>query len=164
MRRAAQVKGQTVSAERLALAGWTLLLTNTTPALLSAAEAVVVAAVRWQIELLFKLWKSHGQLAVSRSEKPWRRLCELYAKLLGLLIQHWLWLLGAWDRPDRSLVQAAQLVQRFALALALALPSQDTLVPLLQTLQRCLASVGRLNKRRHTPSTFQRLTAAEALA
>ncbi len=164
LRRAAEVKGQTVSAERLALAGWTLLLTNATPALLSAEEVQVVTAVRWQIELLFKLWKGHGQLAVSRSAQPWRRLCEIYAKLLGLLIQHWLWLLGAWERPDRSLVQAAQIVQQFALSLALALAVRTRLEHLLATLQRCLANVGRLNKRRQKPSTFQRLRAAEALA
>jgi hypothetical protein len=163
LRRAATVKGQSVSAERLALAGWTLLLTNAPPALLSAEEAQVVAGVRWQIELLFKVWKSQGQLAHSRSQKPWRQLCEIYAKLLGLLIQHWLWLLGAWERPDRSLVQAAQVVQRFALSLAVALPAPTQLEQLLATLQRCLAVSGRLNKRQRKPSTFQRLTAVEAL-
>jgi hypothetical protein len=164
LRRAAQVKGQTVSAERLALAGWTLLLTNAPFELLNAAETVVVAAVRWQMELLFKLWKSQGQLAVSRSAQPWRQLCEIYAKLLGLLVQHWLLLIGCWDWPDRSLVQAAHMVQSFALSLALALGNPDTLDQLLTTIQRCLSTVGRLNKRRQKPSTFQRLAALEALA
>lgn len=164
LRRAAKVKGQTVSAERLVLAGWTLLLTNAPVELLNVAETVVVAAVRWQMELLFKLWKSQGQLAVSRSAQPWRQLCEIYAKLLGQLIQHWLLLMGCWDRPDRSLVQAAHMVQSFALSLALALGNADALEQLLHTIQRCLSTIGRLNKRRQKPATFQRLAALEALA
>jgi hypothetical protein len=164
LRRAAQIKGQMVSAERLALAGWTLLLTNAPVEQLSAAEAVVVATVRWQMELLFKLWKSHGQLGISRSGQAWRQLCEIYAKLLGQLIQHWVLLLGCWDRPDRSLVRAAQTVRLFALSLALALDSPSTIEKLLRIIQRCLATGGRLNKRRAKPSTFQRLAALEALA
>lgn len=164
LRRAAQVKGQMVSAERLALAGWTLLLTNAPAEKLNAAEAVVVAAVRWQMELLFKLWKSQGQVGISRSGQAWRQLCEIYAKLLGQLIQHWVLLLGCWDRPDRSLVRAAHTVRQFALALALALGSQSAIEKLLLIIQRCLATGGRLNKRREKPSTYQRLAALEALA
>ncbi len=43
---------------------------------------------RWQIELLWKLWKAHGKLDTWRSYKPKRILTEIYAKLLGLLITH----------------------------------------------------------------------------
>jgi hypothetical protein len=164
LRRAAQVKGQAVSAERLALADWTLLLTNVPVEKLNAEEAVVVATVRWQMELLFKLWKSEGRLATSRSGQAWRQLCEIYAKLLGLVVQHWLLLIGCWDRPDRSLVKAAQTIQSFALPLALALGHRADLERLLLQLQRCLATVGRINKRQAKPSTFQRLAALEALA
>jgi hypothetical protein len=164
LRRAAQVKGQAVSAERLALAGWTVLLTNAPVEKLNADEARVVAAVRWQMELLFKLWKSQGQLGRSRSRQAIRQLCEIYAKLLGQIIQHWLLLMGCWDRPDRSLVRAAHTVQRFAMSLAQALGSQAEIDKLLLTLQRCLSTAGRLNKRQAKPSTFQSLAALEALA
>src|SRR5262249_10331902 len=84
LRRAAQERGQTVSAERLALAAWTLLLTNIPPEQLTGEEVLRVAACRWQIELLFKLWKSHARLDESRSANPWRQLTEVYAKLLGV--------------------------------------------------------------------------------
>jgi hypothetical protein len=75
LRAAAQREGATPNARNLALADWTLLVTNLPPERLSVAEALVLARVRWQIELLFKLWKSGGQLATSRSAKPWRVLC-----------------------------------------------------------------------------------------
>ena len=40
-----------------------------------------------------------------------RILCELSAKLLGMLVQHWLLLLSCWDDPHRSLVGAAQVIR-----------------------------------------------------
>ena len=86
LREAARQKGRQVSALRLALAAWTILVTNVPPERLTLREALVVGRVRWQIELLFKLWKSHGSIDESRSTKPWRILCEVYAKLLAMLI------------------------------------------------------------------------------
>jgi hypothetical protein len=161
LRRAAQEQGHTVSAERLALAAWTLLLTNIPPDQLTTDEVQTVARVRWQIELLFKLWKSRGRLAHSRSAKPWRQLTEIYAKLLGLLLQHWLTLLSCWTRPDRSLVKAAQTIRKFAWGLAQALPRRAALQRQLARLRRCLATGCRMNKRRARPATFQCLLAAD---
>jgi hypothetical protein len=68
----AKDKGRPVSARRLALAEWTVYVTVLPEAMLSVAEALVLAKLRWQIELLFKLWKKEGKLNESRSEKPWR--------------------------------------------------------------------------------------------
>jgi hypothetical protein len=47
------------------------------------------------MELLYKLWKQYGRIDEWRTANPWRILCELYAKLIGLLLQHWLMLLFA---------------------------------------------------------------------
>jgi IS4 transposase len=71
-----------VSAARLRLADWTILLTNVPPELPSVEEALVLARCRWQIELLWKLWKQHGKIDTWCSEKPYRILTEIYAKLL----------------------------------------------------------------------------------
>ena len=123
LRAAAQKKGRQVSAVRLALAAWTVLVTNVPSDRLALCEALVLARVRWQIELLFKLWKSHGRVDASRSTKPWRILCEVYAKLLAMLVQHWVFLVSCWAYPDRSLTKAAQTVQKHALHLASAFAS-----------------------------------------
>lgn len=153
----ARRKGRAVSATRLAWAAWTILVTNTPGALLSLREALVLARTRWHIELLFKLWKSHGRVDESRSGKPWRILCEVYAKLLAMLIQHWLFLVSCWAYPDRSLVKAAQTVRKHALHLASALADGAHLECVLATIQRCLAAGCRMNRRKTTPNTFQLL-------
>ena len=157
LRKAARRKGDTVSPRRLALADWTILITNLPPARLAAEEALVLARARWQIELLFKLWKQHGQLAVSRSNQPWRRVCEVYAKLLALIIQHWLLVAGTWRMADRSLVKAAQAVRSLTVLLAAALDHRRQLQQVLQQLAHVLSAGTRINPRRKRPNTCQLL-------
>ena len=160
---AARKKGQAVSRERLALCAWTVLITNVPSAVLTLREALVLARARWQIELLFKLWKSHNQIAEWRTANPWRILCEVYAKLIAVVIQHWLLLVGGWHYPDHSLPKAAQVVRAFALALALALGSRRRLVAALAVLVRALRRGSRVSKRRQHPALYQLLLALEEL-
>ena len=117
----ARKRCQLVSKKRLTLADWTIFVTNTPLDLLSLEEALVLARARWQIELLFKLWKQHGQIDAWRTRKPWRALCELYAKLLAMLVLHWLMVVTCWTYPDRSLVKGAHTVQGYAMILASAM-------------------------------------------
>jgi hypothetical protein len=152
-------RGQPVSAERLKLADWTVFVTNVPAEWLTLEQAWVLARVRWQIELLFKLWKSQGQLDEWRSGKPWHILCEVYGKLLGQLVQHWILLVGCWSQPDRSLVKAAQTIRQHAVHLASTFAQPATFEQTLRVVQRCLAHGCHLNKRRGAPSTFQRLAA-----
>lgn len=164
LRQEAKRTGRTVSARQLALADWTLLVTNVPTALLSLREALVLLRARWQLELLFKLWKSGSRLDESRSTKPWRRLGELYAKLLAVVVQHWLLVVSCWQYPDRSLVQAAQTVQCYATSLALALPDVKRLSEMIQRVQRCLQVGCRITRRRKHPSTYQLLLDSSLLA
>lgn len=156
----ARRRGQAVSAQRLRLAAWTRYCTNVPADLLSAAAVLVVARVRWQGELGFKVWKSAGHLAHSRSEQPWRVLCEVYAKLLGLLGQHWLMVTSLWRYPARSAWKTAQTLRKHALPLASAfVAGVAALGAALQVVQRTLAAGCRLNKRKKDPCTFQLLLA-----
>jgi len=163
LRQEAKRKGQTGSQRHLALAAWTILVTNVPADLLTVEEALVLLRARWQIELLFKLWKSLGRLDESRSAKPWRQICELYAKMLALLVQHWLLVLSCWTYPDRSLFQAAQTVQCYATALAVALPCLPRLGDVIARLQQCLQTGCRITHRRKRPSTYQLLLDPPAL-
>jgi hypothetical protein len=159
---AARKRGGAPSAASLALAAWTILITNVPTVLLSVPEALVLARARWQIELLFKLWKGHGQIDKSRSGKPWRVMCEVFAKLLAMLIQHWILLVSCWTYPDRSLIKAAQTVRKLALALAHAFGVRARLEEALTTIQECLAVGCRINKRKKKPHAYQLLLSADA--
>src|SRR5258707_12829059 len=116
-RRRAQLKEQAhkrckpINPRQWELVQWTIVLTNVPLSLLAAAEAMALMRARWQIERLWKLWKGQGKVDEWQTEKPERILCELYAKLLGMLVQHWLLLLSCWDDPHRSLVGAVQVIR-----------------------------------------------------
>lgn len=157
LHREASKKGQPVSTDRLALADWTVLVTNLPASDLSLDEALALLRARWQIEQLFDLWKTHGGLDRSRSGQPWRVLTEIYAKLIALVIQHWLILHGDWQAPDRSLVKAARVVRKAARWLAVVFDQRARLREALATLGHLLAQAGRLNRRKRHPNTYQRL-------
>jgi hypothetical protein len=156
---AAQREGRTPSAAKLALAGWTLLVTNVPAADLRVAEALALARARWQIELLFKLWKQHGRIDETRSANPWAVLCELYAKLVAMVIQHWVLLVGCWVFADRSLVQGAAAVRAHAACLVQAcrLGRVGRLVEALTTIRASLTAGCRIGRSRTRPSTHQLL-------
>ena len=161
VRAEAQRRGKTPSQTQLFLADWLVFVTNIPPEKLSFAELFVVVRVRWQIELLFKLWKSHNVIDESRSQKPWRRLCEIYAKLIGVIIQHWILLVGCWRFANRSLFKAAQTIQKHAWHLASVFTCSISLARALTSIQHCLAAGCRINKRKKVPHTYQLLLALD---
>jgi hypothetical protein len=163
LREQARKRGQTVSARALALAAWTLLLTNAPAQLLTLDEALVLGRTRWQIELLFKRWKSLAGLGHSRSQHPWTILCEVYAKLIGVLLHHWQLLACGWGLPALSYAKAHALLQQHTPLVAHALHALPQLNLALASIQRVLASSCRLNSRRTHPATFQLLLALEPL-
>ena len=159
IRRAAKEKGRAPARAAMALAAWNVVITNIPPELLSLEEAFVLTRVRWQIELLFKLWKSQGRVDEWRTTNPERILCEVYAKLLALVCQHWLMAACGWGDPERSLFKAAQVIRSSVVELASTLSCLAHLLGVLQTIERILKRFARLNKRRTTPTTAQRLCA-----
>jgi len=157
LRADAKRRGKTPSAGQLAWCAWTIVVTSVPPTLLSLREALVLLRARWQIELLFKLWKSHGHIDESRSAQPWRVLTEVFAKLLAMVVQHWLLLVSCWAFPDRSLLKAAHTIRQHALSLASSLAYPAFLDHILAVVQRSIAAGCRLNRRKKHPNTYQLL-------
>ncbi len=117
-RAAARKKGRTSPKAYLELLAWSIYITNTTPEQLSFDQIVTIYRVRWQIELIFKVWKSQAKLAHTGAYRAERVLCGLYARLLGLVIFHWM------IAPYRvranfelSMPKAFRILQRHALRL-----------------------------------------------
>lgn len=153
----AKREAKTVSEEKLLLAEYNIYLTNLAQEKLSLKEAIVLMRSRWQIELLFKLWKSHGFVDESRSKKTFRILCELYAKLIAMILQHWLILVSCWHFPHRSMVKASQTIKLAAFHLAAALYSIRKLANAIADIIRALSVGTSINKRKSKPNSYQLL-------
>lgn len=148
--------GRTPSTERLAWCDWTILVTNVPANRLVPRELTVLYRSRWQIELLFKRWKSLGLVAELTGSTVPRQMVRLWSRLLGVLMQHWLLLSSVWGDMRHSLAKASQAIRRHALLLATALASPAALEAAIETLCRAVRVTARQNKRHH-PSTFQLL-------
>jgi hypothetical protein len=153
----AQRRGQRVSEETLRLADWTVLITDAPTKRLRFEEALVLLRERWQMELLYKLWKQHGQVDEWRTSNPWRVLCAVYAKLIGMLLQHWLIVRFAWQDAQRSLVKLAQVVRDTAWTIMEAFGGERSLASALRLIGRRMHSGCHLNKRKKHPNSAQLL-------
>jgi len=85
----AKRRGKTCSQRHLDLLAWALFITNVPSDWLSPQQIMLVYRVRWQVELIFKLWKSQACLDGVGYYGLARVLCQFYARLLGLILFHW---------------------------------------------------------------------------
>lgn len=80
--------GRTPSKAHLDMCDWTLLITNAPASLLPAAMAYHLYRVRWQIELIFKQFKSVMRIHKSDTGNENRLRCELYGKMIMAVLIH----------------------------------------------------------------------------
>jgi hypothetical protein len=150
------------SAERLAWCDWTVLVTNVPQERLTPTEAVVLYRARWQVELLFKRWKSQGLVAQLSGSTVARQMVRLWARLLAVLIQHWLTMGTYAGDPRQSLHKAYEAVRTFAARLAWAMHRPTELEGVLADIRATLATSCRRDKRSR-PGTFELLNNPELL-
>jgi Transposase DDE domain len=155
----ARREGRAPRASVLRLSSWTIVLTSLAPETLSVAEALVLLRLRWQVELVFKRWKSAGvEVTHWRTAKPWQALCTVYAKLLASLVAQWLAAVSCWEIPAKSLHAAFAATRGCACLLAATLGrSRRRLTATLRLVRTLLAATCRLQHRVRTPATFQLL-------
>ncbi len=149
IRHRAKRKAKTPSKALLQLAGWNLYITNIEPHQLTPKQIGVIAGIRWQIELIFKSFKSISKIHVSQSQKPYRILSEIYAKLIAVLIQHTVMLVAGYRHIQQSFIKTAKHIAGYARLLTLNFQRSKT--ALLETLKiiKCSFENG---------GTFQRST------
>lgn len=161
---AAQREGEPPSARGLERADWTLLVTNVPADQLTLREAMALIRARWQIELLFKLWKDEAQLDTWQTTKTDRIHCEVLAKLIAVVVAHWIELTGSWQHDDHSLVRAFKTIRLHIVQLLPVLNRRRALIAALRVLANTLAHTGHLTKRRRKPSSVQILSNPTDLA
>jgi hypothetical protein len=159
----ARRKGRTPSAARLAWCDWMILVTNVPEDRLTPDEARVLYRARWQIELLFKRWKSQGFVAELEGSTLPRQLVRLWARLLAVVLQHWLVIGSVWGHAETSLKKACDAIRQFSILLAASVHHPERLQHALETLMESLQSTVRQNKRKR-PSTFELLNNPEKIS
>ena len=166
-KQAAKRQGRTLSKERLVLLGWLILVTNVPDTMLSTQQAALLYRVRWQIELVFKLWKSFCGLRHVADLRPHRLWTELYARLMGVVLTHFLLAplrmpYGSLANREISPVQVRQIFKRFARSLNKLLgqghfaPLLTELADLVHHIRRC----GFKQKRQKKPNICHALALA----
>ena len=161
IRRRAKRKAKTPSKALLRLAGWNLYITNIEEHRLTPKQLCVIVGIRWQIELMYKCFKSIGKLQSSRSQKPYRILSEIYAKLIALLIQHTVMLAAGWRCIQHSLMKMAKFITGYARCLTLSFHRSTTdLMDTLKTIRQTFEKGDSLQKSTGKNTTFRKLKEA----
>jgi hypothetical protein len=150
-------KGQTAGDRQLTLGDGWVLATDVAKDKLPVKAAWEMYRLRWQIELVFKRWKSLGHLSINGEHDALRAECELYGKLVGVVLVDWLALQrgGALSgvSPWRGWQIVHELLPQIVWALSGRLGGQDVW----SELDIRLARRSRQPKRKRGPSTRQRL-------
>ena len=154
--------GREPTAERLAWCDWTILVTSVAEDCLTPEEAIVLYRARWQIELLFKRWKSQNRVGELSGSTTVRQMVRVWARLLAAVVQHWLVVASAWGDPTRSWGKVAEAVRGFVGRLLASLEEASALEGVLENLVRVVATTCRRN-RRTKPGTVELLNNVELL-
>jgi Transposase DDE domain len=148
--------GKEPTAQRLAWCDWTILVTNVPLEKLSPPEAAILYRTRWQVELLFKRWKSQDLVAVLRGSTAVRQMVGVWSRLLAALVQHWLVIGSVWGDPTKSLSKVCEAIRNFVGRLVAALDQPAELERVLVAIAAAVAKTCRRNKR-SKPGTFELL-------
>jgi hypothetical protein len=144
------------SRARLAWCDWMIFVTNVPSDRLSPEEIGVLYRARWQIELMFKRWKSLGRVADLTGSTVTEQLVKLWSRLLAMLVQHWLLLACAWGDVRCSLYKACATIRDFASDLVAAVDDLERLTAEIARIGQIIQKLARRDKRKQA-GTFELL-------
>jgi hypothetical protein len=164
----AKKKGYTPSKAHLALLAWNLFITNVPQTIWQTPTIKKVYPIRWQIELIFKSWKSYLHLASIKTKKVNPTLCYLYGRMLLIVLNYALCpqlRATLWVKKQREL-SVLKLVRHFqALADRWMQAIFQSEFVLRRFLQRACATAERLvakaSRKRHTTAQILRESLAK---
>jgi hypothetical protein len=150
------------------LAGFNLYITNAPATGIPREQIRALYGIRWQIELIFKNWKSNFALAKVTGKRPERIKCMLYAKLLFIFIttkiisvsRIYVWLQSKREVSDLQAAEYLKIVAQQWLVVIVQQP--EKIAPLLKNamafiMKRCLK--GQSKKRIYPLTVLEKLAA-----
>jgi hypothetical protein len=158
VRKRAKKKGRTPSQDRLAACDWNFLATNLAVEQLSVQEAIVLYRSRWQIELLFKRWKTYCQIDLMDGRTDTISMARFWVRLCGALLQQWLVILAGWfENSSLSFAKIAKRLANWMDELASCLVSHSRLCEYLAKIRNRVLPICKRTKRRKKPGTAELL-------
>lgn len=158
----AKERGTTLSQTYLFMLGWTLFVTNAPDTMINLKQVYDFYRIRWQIELIFKLWKSYCGLNHILTWRKERVLTELYAKMIAIVIIHFLLAPlripdEIWSEREVSNVRFKQILARFARPLKMCLSDATTLAKTLDVFILHVERFSLKQKRLQQPNAYSQL-------
>lgn len=152
-------KGRNPSEQILASCAWEYLITNLSEEQLSFDEAIIMYRSRWQIELLFKRWKSYCEIDLLDGRTDEIKMTRLWIRLCAAILQHWLVLVIGWPEATKiSFAKLAKLIRRRASEIASNLnATSKQLVSFLTRLSSLARRCCKRTKGVKKPGTFELL-------
>jgi hypothetical protein len=165
LRQSMKDRGRAVSKQALQSCTWEYLITNLSEEQLSVREAIILYRSRWQIELLFKRWKSCCQIDRLDGLNDEIKMTRLWIRLCAAILQHWLIVVIGWPEALKiSFAKLASLIGKMARELARHLDApKNRLVTFLERMRRHARRRCRRTKRKQKPGTIELLNDPELL-
>lgn len=154
---------KTLSQAYLKSLGWSVFVTNVPAERLTTPQVIAFYRIRWQIELIFKFWKSYCGLSTLPGVRPARVMTEFYAKLLVAVLSQYL--IAPVRLPDQacpaheiSAFQARKILADFAQDLVEKLLNSLALQKVLEEIYGRLARYAFKQIRRKKPNVLAMLS------
>ena len=84
--KSAKEMGRTISQEKLALMHFSLFVTNIPASMVCSKIIGTIYRLRWEIELIFKTWKSDLKIDVLKGMSLYRILCLIWSRLCMVIL------------------------------------------------------------------------------
>jgi hypothetical protein len=96
----ARKKGRTLTQEYLNGLSFGFYITNVMQEVWSAKVVRIVYSLRWQVELMFRNWKSLLKIHILKGTRPERMTCILYGRLMTITLMTLMASYASWYAED----------------------------------------------------------------
>lgn len=157
VKRQARQSGYTASQRSLTLCDWEIIITNLSEEW-TAQQILDLYRVRWQIELLFKAWKSYLDLVQFGYWRAERVLCQLYATLIGAVLCQSTFASIRYVIAEASLFKAFRIIRRHIIHLLRVIRRNWWgIIAWTKNIRRALLNFGQQQNLETAPSSLRRL-------
>ncbi len=156
----AKKKGIKKSENTMKLLGVTIYITNTDGSVIPNNKIYEIYSLRWQVEIIFKIWKSIFAISNVKPVKIERFKCQLYGKLILLILSSVIMFkirneLLDKEHIEASEIKSAEIIKQYIEKLYLSfIKTPSKVCNLLISISKCIKKNGRKSHRKGEKTFF----------